>query len=114
MEKEIRYKVLTTPAIQKLAEDLKDRVNNFMQHAFRNEETAKVVDFTLANTFLHSLEQSMQRIGEPALIKVRDLAGFELKPGVSDPYVYVDRIQHVKTECLKFYYKKDSGEEIKN
>ena len=65
MEKDIRYKVLTTPAIQKLAEDLKDRVNNFMQHAFRNEETAKVVDFTLANTFLHSLEQSMNKLDPP-------------------------------------------------
>jgi hypothetical protein len=57
-----RPKDFTPAQIKRLAVDLKERINGFMQAAFRNQDTTKLVDYNLANSFCVSLDKTCDDI----------------------------------------------------
>jgi hypothetical protein len=48
--------------ILKLARDLKERLNGFMQACWRNDETQKLADYNKANEFGVSLDKTIESL----------------------------------------------------
>jgi hypothetical protein len=59
---ETRPKDFTPQQVRKLAVDLKERINGFMNAAFRNPETTKLVDYNKAQEFLMTLDKSIEEL----------------------------------------------------